>query len=815
MGQDYSLGRFILRVSERQLLDEGATVPLGGRAFEVLTTLAENPGKLVTKEQLFRRAWPDVVVEENNLQVQISTLRKALGQGAIATVFGQGYRLTLPVANIAPDAVALQEVRRHNLPQPLTGFIGHEQDLISCAELLRDARLLTLTGIGGCGKTRFAIRLGEQVLPTFPDGVWFVDLAPVADVMHVPFTVATGLQVKEVADTPLEETLSDYLTNQRLLLILDNCEHLLGACAQLAQRFLESAPGLKILATSRESLGVAGEQIVTVRSLTAPPSSADHDIELLSRSEAVRLFVERARLNMPTFALTADVGPAVADICRRLDGIPLAIELAAARAGVLSVEQIRSRLNDRFRLLVGGTRALPRHRTLGAVLQWSYEHLPAKERQLVRRLSVFVGGWPLDAASAMLETSTDQDDALTLLSGLVDKSLVEVERPHNGAPRYRMLETVRQYMLDRLEEVGETSMARTRHLNFLVDLAEAIWSSEYTGSSLGSMVPRLEPEIDNILAAHAWCDNVEGGAELGLRLVNNVSMYWVDRGDAFGLRPTDQDPLLLGHRLVTEALARRGAQARTMYRCRALYGLSFLLYLLGRFDEAETQLIESTAIARELSDLAILSSRVGTRTSFYLRRGDYAAARSCGEEALRIANQSLNRRYVAGALHVLGDVAIAQGAMTDAISYLNEGVAIARDEHPLITVAGFSVSLAWALTRHGKSKEAVRLVSEALPAILGSRARRRCADLLIVASGLAADLLDFDRAARFLGAAHADGFEPEMRLVEQRNRLDFLDSTLRSHMGNRAFESSESAGRDLAFADALEEVHLWLGTIAH
>ncbi|OGA21203.1 MAG: hypothetical protein A3H34_01385 [Betaproteobacteria bacterium RIFCSPLOWO2_02_FULL_67_19] len=799
-------------MGERQLLDNGDVVPLGGRAFEVLTALVEYSGKLVTKEQLFERAWPGVVVEENNLQVQISTLRKVLGQGAIATVSGQGYRLVLEATEIGPGAIPAPAPRKHNLPKPLTGFIGHEQDLGSCAQLLEQTRLLTLIGIGGCGKTRFAIQLAEQVLPAFRDGVWFVDLAPVAEATHVPFTVATRLRIREVPDIPLEETLSDQLANQHLLLILDNCEHLLESCAQLAQRLLQAAPNLRILATSRESLGVAGEQIVTVRSLNAPQFSADHDIDLLSTCEAVRLFVGRARLSLPTFALNSEIGPGVADICRRLDGIPLAIELAAARVAVLSVEQIRSRLNERFSLLVGGARALPRHRTLAAVMQWSYEHLASRERQLVRRLSVFAGGWTLDAATAMAGSPVDQGDVLTLLSGLIDKSLVEVERHGDGEPHYRMLETVRQYMFDRLEEVGETSMARTRHLQFFLDLAEAIHQSEFSGNSPGSFVPRLSRELDNILAAHSWCDVVEGGSELGLRLVNAVQRYWVERRHKIGLPPAEQDPLSLGYRLVVEALARPGAQARTEHRCRALYGLSSLAFVMRRHAEAEAHLVESMAIARELGDNKILAARTGILTMFYRFRKDFVSAKSYAEETLSLARQSEDKRTIAIAYLRLGEVSVSQNAMAEADSYLAQSVAFARESCPPIDLASILVEQASAIIWQGAHERAIAALREARPTIDAAKDKVRSIQFLTAIAALAALRKNSVQAARFCGAVQVHAVlawispDEEMRLAQ-------LITSLKHTLGEADYAAAEAAGSELQFQEVLAEAGAWLDNL--
>lgn len=809
MALNYQLGRFTLRATERQLLADGAEIPLGGRAFDVLVALVGRAGKLVTKEELFEHAWPGVVVEENNLQVQISTLRKVLGQAAIATVPGRGYRLTLEVSADGPGATPSPAVHKHNLPQPLSNFIGHEHDLADCAQLLERTRLLTLTGIGGCGKTRFAIKLAEQVLSAFRDGAWFVDLAPVAEATHVPFAVATRLGIREVPDIALEETLSAQLADRQLLLILDNCEHLLERCAQLARRLLEGAPDLRILATSRESLGVAGEQIVSIRSLFLPPPSADHDIEFLTQCEAVRLFVERARLGMPSFALTAESAPSVADICRRLDGIPLAIELAAARVTVLSVDQIRLRLNDRFRLLVGGARALARHRTLEAVMQWSYEHLAPKERQLIRRLSVFAGGWTLDAATAMAGAPSEQPDVPTLLGGLVDKSLVAVDRDGANEPRYHMLETVRQYMIDRLEEVGESSLARTRHLHFFLDLAEAVDENEHVSHALGSHVPRLDRELDNVLAAHAWCDIVEGGAELGLRLMNTVQMYWVERRYRMGLPPAEQDPIALGYRLTMEALARPGAQARTMNRCSALFGLSQLSSLMRHYDEAEAHMAESTAIARELGDNRMLAAGLGVQAVFYRLREDFVSARSCADEMLAIARQSEDKRSIAIALLKLGEVSMAQGAMADAESHLAQSVAVARESFSQIVVASILVELAWAMIWQGDQEKVAAALREARPAIDGAKDKVRGITYLIAVAGLAVLRKDYEHAARLCSAAGAHAVQAWIS-PEEEARLAQSIATLKQEMDEAVYDAIEAAGRELGYQEALDEAGAWL-----
>jgi len=331
----------------------------------------------------------------------------------------------------------------NNLPIQLTSFIGRERETAEIKRLSATTRLLTLTGAGGSGKTRLALHVATDLLEHYPDGAWLAELAALSDPTLVPNAVASGLNVPEQRGHPFTETLIDFIHSKSLLLVLDNCEHLLPACAALADRLLRSCPTLRMLATSREPLGIPGEVIWRVPSLSFPDPRRLPSLEHLNQYEAVRLFVERARSNAPGFAVTSANAAAVVQICQRLDGIPLAIEMAAARVKVLTVEQIATRLDDRFRLLSSGPRtALPRHQTLRAAMDWSYDLLPERERGVLRRVSVFAGGWTLEAAEAICaRDDVEASDVLDLLAHLVDRSLVIAE-PHGGAVRYRLLETV-------------------------------------------------------------------------------------------------------------------------------------------------------------------------------------------------------------------------------------------------------------------------------------------------------------------------------------------------------------------------------------
>ncbi len=381
----YRFGSFELQVGERRLLKSDSPVALQPRTFDVLATLLAHAGSLVTKEQLLASVWPNVVVEDAVIHVQVSTLRKILGHDAIDTVAGRGYRFMLPVANSATE-----HVPSCNLPAELTSFIGREQEISQIRELLAAHRLVTLTGTGGVGKTRLALRIAREAMESFRDGACIVELAALADSRLVVGTIARALGLEERPGTPLFDTIGGHLAARHLLLILDNAEHLIDECASLVEQMLRRAAQVAILATSRERLALGGEVVFRVPSLTVP--AAGESAPSLHGFESVRLFLDRARLFRPGFVVTDDNAGVVASICHRLDGIPLAIELAAPRLRSMSVRELSDRLEHRFTLLSDGSRAaLPRHRTLRSMVDWSYDLLSEREAAMFRRLSVFVG----------------------------------------------------------------------------------------------------------------------------------------------------------------------------------------------------------------------------------------------------------------------------------------------------------------------------------------------------------------------------------------------------------------------------------------
>ena len=459
-----------------------------------------------------------------------------------------------------------------NLPLQLTSFVGREREMAQVRELLEDNRLLTFTGPGGSGKTRLALVVASGLGRGFEDGVWLVELASLSDPELVPQAVASVLGVRETPGTPLVDSLRIHLGSRGVLLVLDNCEHLVEACASLAEALLHSCPNLRILATSREALGVSGETIFAIPPLSLPDPRRLPALESLPRYEATRLFVERAKAARHGFSLTEGNAMAVAQVCYRLDGIPLAIELAAARIRVLSAEQISSRLDDSFRLLTGGGRsALAHQRTLRTAMDWSHELLSEEEQAMLRRLSVFAGGFTLEAAETVgTGEGIEGDEILDLLASLVDKSLVLVDQQEEI--RYRLLETVRQYGREKLEESGEAERVRRRHANYYLALAEEA-ERGLSGSDQAPWLARLETEHDNLRAALRW--SLGGGeAEPGLGLAAALWSFWYTRGH-----------LSEGRRWLESAVFENG-RLRTRTKARALGGAGYIALFQGEYEAA-------------------------------------------------------------------------------------------------------------------------------------------------------------------------------------------------------------------------------------
>ncbi|MBI5567823.1 MAG: AAA family ATPase, partial [Chloroflexi bacterium] len=485
----------------------------------------------------------------------------------------------------------------NNLPRQLTTFIGREREITEVKHLLHTttSRLVTLTGSGGCGKTRLALQVGQELLADYPQGVWLIELAPIADPALVPQTAVTALGLREESGRSLVTTLIDYLRGRKTLLLLDNCEHLVTASAQLVETLLHACPDLTILASSREQLGIAGEAAFRVPSLAIPDLHQLPPIETLTQYEAVQLFVDRAQLALPEFAITAENAGAIAQICHRLDGIPLAIELAAARVNVVSADQIAARLGNAFRLLTGGRRtALPRQQTLRALMDWSYNLLTDAERALLRRLGVFAGGWTLEAAEAIGadEDATgliQPDDVLDLITQLVNKSLVIAEGTEHGHVRYRLLETIRQYAREKMSDFCDVDCVWDRHLDYFVRLAERA-EPELRGPQQAQWLNRLKDDVDNLHAALDW--SVDGEVEGGLRLATAIYEFVSRYGPINALA----DKLL-------QLLQLPAAQPHTMLRARALDTAANLVSWRAEMAQARALAEAALDIYRELGDV--------------------------------------------------------------------------------------------------------------------------------------------------------------------------------------------------------------------
>ncbi|HDR9766420.1 TPA: helix-turn-helix transcriptional regulator [Burkholderia cepacia ATCC 25416] len=508
------IGTLHVFLDRREIRSNGKLLRIGSRAFEILELLIRANGALVSKDEIMQRVWPHTVVEENNLQVHIAALRKALAddRNLIVTVPGRGYRLVGGRTDVAPPVRAVTS----RLTAAPTALVGREQTVAEVLAALDTARVVTLVGAGGIGKTRLALEAAMRAEARFPDGAAFVSLATVAAPQFVPDALAAAFGIAQPAGSLTLEAVLASVANRRMLLVLDNCEHLLDAAARIASALTESDAGLRVLATSREALRIQGERLCPIPPLEVPREGAD-DAETLGAS-AVQLFSARVQAADPRFPLDERSVSLMASVCRRLDGLPLAIELAAARAAVLGIDVLAAHLDDHFRLLTGGFRtALPRHQTLQAMYDWSYRLLGDAERLLLRWLGVFRGTFSIDAVREIVGATRLADaDLLDTIAGLVSKSLLSLESAH-GAPRYRLLTTTRAYALQQLENNGECAAAARAHANYFHALFRLAPVDD--GGTLGeSRLDVIRRELGNLRAALDWAFSPNGDAEIGIAL---------------------------------------------------------------------------------------------------------------------------------------------------------------------------------------------------------------------------------------------------------------------------------------------------------
>ena len=813
MSTVFELGPFRLDRDAGTLTRVGVSQALGPRAVAVLTVLVSNAHQAVAKNAIMEAAWPGLVVEEANLSVQISTIRRVFaqvpgGERWIETLSRRGYRFIGPVTELR-DGVP-QPGRRErigNLPAALTSFVGRERELVELKRLLGKNRLLTLTGAGGIGKTRLALQLAAEVADAYRDGVWFFDLATFDDPQLVPNAVAQALGVQQSSGRSLVDALAAHVGGQRALLIFDNCEHVIGSAALLAEAMLRRSHEPTIVATSREPLRIGGEQVLRLAALSLPDPAADANA--MRDSEAVLLFVDRAQHQQPDFALTDALAPAVAQLCIRLDGIPFALELAASLVRTYSVSEINARLGDRFDLLAEGSRtAMPRQRTLRATLDWSYGLLGDDERKLLRRVAIFLGGFTLEAAAAVASDETIDASAIrALLAQLVSRSLVNADT-REAETRYRLLEATRAYAREKLDADGEAAAIQRRHARYFATRFERA-ADEWLRIPEVEWRSRYVPDVDNVRAALDASLGPQGDAATSITLAGGSGPLWttlslyaegIERLDAASSRIGASTPnvdvarlsLWLGS-LLEPASPLRAQQAfeHAIDLSRAIgdaaklalarVWLARVLATLGRFDASRATLAQvlPAGDASTPKLLGIYASNAGFLDSL---TGDNESALAHYEEALARFEEAGHEFGVVAATSNIANHYWAIGELDAAERAFREAVTLWRGSRSgKRNALGFALAnLAGVLTERGKAADALDVAREAIPMLNDWGGPWQFMDHLALRAALAGN---FESAARLAGYADrafaAKSSEREPNEARARAKVDAL---LREHV---------------------------------
>ncbi len=732
------------------------------------------------------------------------------------------------------------ETFKHNLPAQLTSFIGREQEIAEARKLFSSTRILTFIGPGGTGKTRLCLQVAAEQISEFKDGVWLIELAQLADPTYVLSAIASTFNVRELQGARLIDTLTDYLRAKQLLLILDNCEHLIETCAQLSDHFLHACPKLKIITSSREALGISGETVYRVPSLSLPQEIEDlRDAERLTpdlmRYEATRLFNERAVKANPQFALTKENAPSVTQICKRLDGIPLAIELAAARVKLFTPQQIAERLDDRFKLLTGGSRtALPRQQTLQALIDWSYLTLNETEQDVLRRLAVFSGGWTFEAA----ESVAGEMDVMDGLSGLVNKSLVNMEEKE-GEARYRYLETIRQYAMERLLESGEAVNARNRHLAYFMEYARR--AEEYFGTAQRlSWLNRLNVEHDNLRSALGWA--LESNPESALHLVCSLYLFWrshnyltegcrwcqaaISRAGALSLAgpnidQTRADAYLAlamlsvnrGEHRTAQTAAKQGvALARQLddqlRLVRTLNSLGFSSAFLGDVTLAFESLHESEDICRKMGykeELANVLQALAYVTLEVHGSEAIGQLQSYMEESLALSQGSVDPEAAVRTEGILARLALYRGDLVDARKHADLMLDLHREMGDQLSVTGHQSAMAHVARQMGNYKEALALYRETLPDWQKIGHRGAVAHQLECFAFIAKAQEQGERAVKLMSAAGAlREASGSPRTPQERIEYERELAGLRAGMDEKIFDLLWAEGQSMNMEQAID-----------
>lgn len=724
---------------------------------------------------------------------------------------------------------------RTNIPTVLTSFIGRKREIAEIQQLLASTHLVSLVGAGGCGKTRLALRVTAELSDQYSGGIYWVKLARLADSILVPQAVAKALNVVEQAGTPLMDTLLESFRDMQMLLVLDNCEHLLGACAQLAEAF-GGCPNLRVLATSREPLGVIGETLYPVLPLALP--AAHLSVDEIRRVESVQLFVERARSILPTFGLTAENAETVSAICRDLDGIPLAIELASARVNVLSVKQIQERLDRRLDLLVSTTRAEERHRTLRAAIDWSYDQLSSLEQLLLQRLTLFTAGFTLSTAeSACAWGEIQRKDVLSLLSSLVSKSLVVAETLQGSEARYRLLETIRQYAQEKLRASREWVSTHDHYLACWLRLTEEV-APKLHEQYQHLWFDWLETENDNIRAALAWALEQQR-IEVGMRISIALYSFWQTRAyvregyawyERFLHQVDDSVPLAVHVKALTwssvmtsflgdaDRATARGQEAVALCEAAGDEGRPLLaVALIGVASGASAAGDYQTTYAigerivelyRELDDLVSLGTGIMILGGIAIALGKHDTARSLLEESIVLARAAGDKTRIALTLNSMGDLARSERQVVQALSAYEESLSILREIGMVTETPAILHNLAYACLYEGDIERAQALFYESLEAQRAQNNREGILEglrgfaALASATGLAAE------SARLYAAAVANdrGGDSESLWPLEKLEYEHYISMARARLSDAEFEAEQAKGRILSMEQAIEYI---------
>lgn len=822
----YELGPFRLDTEARVLTHDGVATELGARGVAVLAALVSRAGEYVEKCVIVDAAWPGVVVEEANLAVQISAVRRVLarvpdGKDWIETLTRRGYRFVGPVIRHAPESSrpstgvppqpgveAFPTARQaaatypNNIPARISSFVGRAREIEEVKGLLARNRLVTLVGMGGVGKTRVALRVAAELIEQYRDGVWLIEFGSITDADLVPNCVADALGIREQVAEPLMRTLGRHLRARHLLLVLDTCEHVIGAAAQFAATLLAEAPNSHVLATSREALNVDGEQQFPLQPLSLPAAATSDEI---GGAEAVQLFVERARLQQPCFALTHDAAISVAAICLNLEGIPLAIELAAARLSSLSLGEINRRLEDRFGLLAAGPRASPRRqKTLRATLDWSYDLLDEQEQRTLRRSAVFAGGFTLEAASGIVCDRTIADTAtFNLLASLVARSLVLADVAETGT-RYRLLDTMRAYCSEKLNAAQERTLASRRHARYFQDHFENAFGEWLQGSEAHWNAAYLA-ERDNLHAALDWAFAPEGDAEIAVTLTAYSGPAWLmwslrregrARFELALARCSSRTPEKVRASLwlwfgVLQQFSDAVQSVRALRRAVVLhrragdaFGAGYSLIRLanvlartGRLDRAQQAVEAARPLLADSAMPGVMAPYFNTAGFVRKLAGDLAGARMHYEKSLSLFRSAGSERLAVEILGSLADTNWALGELDAAVAGFRETIALMRGSNMStnITLGVTLTNLAGVLVEGGEFDEALTAAREGLELRKAVGDISGALDHLALRAALVGRCKDAARLVGFIDAVfESRGIVRQVNEARARARLDRL-----------------------------------------